>query len=63
MPDIGIPIAFPDYQIAVPKLGEIGGLGHAGVLIIKDSGFTLYLRVRALPCVWSPGRCSQAADC
>lgn len=38
----GIFIAFPDYKISTP-IGKIGGLGHAGVLLINNkTGFTKY---------------------
>ena len=38
----GIFIAFPDYKISTP-IGGIGGLGHAGVLLINnESGLTKY---------------------
>ena len=38
----GIYIAFPDYKISTP-IGKIGGLGHAGILLINNSdGFTKY---------------------
>ena len=38
----GIYIAFPDYKISTP-LGKIGGLGHAGVLLINNkTGLTKY---------------------
>jgi hypothetical protein len=37
-PDIVIPIVFPDYKIDTETfLGKVGGLGHAGVLIIQGS--------------------------
>lgn len=37
-----VPIAFPDYQIAT-GLGPMGGLGHAGILLIdSQNGFTRY---------------------
>ena len=37
-----IPIVFPDYKISTPA-GRIGGLGHAGILLIDpQSGFTQY---------------------
>jgi len=47
----GIFIAFPDYKISTP-IGKIGGLGHAGVLLINNkTGFTKYyeLLVSAKP--------------
>lgn len=38
----GIIIAFPDYKISTP-VGKIGGLGHAGVLLIDNkTGYTKY---------------------
>ena len=38
----GIFITFPDYQISTP-IGRVGGLGHAGVLLINNkSGLTKY---------------------
>ena len=38
----GIFIAFPDYKITTP-IGKIGGLGHAGVLLINNrTGLTKY---------------------
>nr|WP_319570099.1 DUF6443 domain-containing protein [uncultured Draconibacterium sp.] len=38
----GIIIAFPDYKISTP-IGKIGGLGHAGVLLIDNkTGYTKY---------------------
>lgn len=42
MADVVIPIVFPDYKISTP-IGNIGELGHAGVLIILGStGTTKY---------------------
>ena len=38
----GVVIVFPDYKIATP-VGKIGGLGHAGVLLIDNkTGHTKY---------------------
>ncbi|GAB6121780.1 RHS repeat domain-containing protein [Dysgonomonas termitidis] len=38
----GIFIAFPDYKISTP-VGKVGGLGHAGVLLIDNkTGYTKY---------------------
>ena len=38
----GVFIAFPDYKISTP-LGKVGGLGHAGVLLIDNkTGYTKY---------------------
>ncbi len=76
--DVGIPIAFPNYQVAVNAKGagmggaaagvdkaakehlgfdpglskttyKIGGLGHAGVLFIKNSGLTKYYEYGRYP--------------
>lgn len=43
-PDIVVPIVFPDYKIETDTvLGKVGGLGHAGVLIIQGAtGATKY---------------------
>jgi hypothetical protein len=41
-PDVAIPMAFPDYLIETP-LGKMGGLGHAGILLIRGKdGTTKY---------------------
>ena len=38
----GILVVFPDYKIATP-VGKVGGLGHAGVLLINnETGLTKY---------------------
>jgi len=38
----GIIIVFPDYKISTP-VGKVGGLGHAGVLLIDNkTGYTRY---------------------
>ena len=39
----GILIVFPDYKVAAPVVGKVGGLGHAGVLLIDNkTGLTKY---------------------
>jgi hypothetical protein len=36
-------ISFPEFKIDTETfLGKVGGLGHAGVLLIRDDGFTRY---------------------
>lgn len=35
-------ICFPDYKVDAGSLGEKDSLGHAGVLIVSDKGFTRY---------------------
>ncbi|HPF26758.1 MAG TPA: RHS repeat-associated core domain-containing protein [Steroidobacteraceae bacterium] len=43
-----VPIVFPDYRINTP-VGRVGGLGHAGILLIDPTGVTKYFEYGRYP--------------